>query len=96
MTVCPSHLVVKEDKVRVVRDWSNVLYQRNFVLGNPPVQHGATDEFLQVLTAGAYMGGGDLQDCFLHWLVAPTRRRYLGRRRSMSGTLGVYFFMPIG
>ena len=36
--VCPSHLITKEDKMRVARDWSNVLFPLNSVLANPPVQ----------------------------------------------------------
>ena len=42
------------------------------------------------------MAGVDLQDSFLHWLVAPSRRRYVGVRRPMSGVLGVYLFLPVG
>ena len=35
-----------------------------------------------------------MQDCFLHWLVAPSRRRYYGVRRPLSGVLGVFLFLP--
>ena len=42
------------------------------------------------------MGGVDLQDCFLHWLVAPVHRRLLGVRHPISGVLGVYLFIPFG
>ena len=54
------------------------------------------DEFLQLLTPGAYMRGIDLQDCFHQPLVAPKRRRYLRVRHPMSGILGVYLPRPFG
>ena len=54
----------------------------------------AADDFLQLLSPGACMGGIDLQNCFLRWLVAPSRRRYLGVRRPVTGVLGVYLFLP--
>ena len=38
----------------------------------------------------------DLQDSFLHWLVAAARRRSLGARRPISGRLGVYLSPPFG
>ena len=47
LCVCPSHLIAKEDKVRVVRDWSDVLYPLNSCLSNPPAQYGAMDDFLR-------------------------------------------------
>ena len=37
-----------------------------------------------------------MQDCLFHWLVAPSRRRYLGVRHPLSGVLGVYPFLPFG
>ena len=40
--------------------------------------------------------GVDLQDCFLHWLVATARRRFLEVRRPITGRLGVYLFLPFG
>ena len=94
LRVCPSHLIVVEDSVRVVRDRSNALFPSNSVLANSPVQFGATVEVLSLLAQGAYMCGIDLQDCFLHGLVAPSRRRLLGVRRPVSGTLGFYLFLP--
>ena len=53
-------------------------------------------DFLRILTPGAYMGGVDLQDCFLYWLVAPVRRRFLGVRHPLTGVLGVHLFLPFG
>ena len=66
LCVCPSHLIAKEDKVRVVHDWSNVLRHLNSCLSNPPAQYGAMGDCLQLLPPDLYMGGIDLQDCFLH------------------------------
>ena len=57
LRVRPPHLVAKEDKVRVIRDWSSALYPLNSVLSNPPVQYGAMDDFLHLLAPGAYMVG---------------------------------------
>lgn len=94
--VRPSHVIVKEDTARVAHDWSNVLYPLNSVLVNPPAHYGATDEFLSLPTPGAVMGGIDMQDCFLHWLAAPSRRRPLGVRRPATGILGAYLFLPFG
>ena len=96
LRVCLSHLALRRDKVRVVRDWPNALRPLNSVLVNPPVQYGTLGVFLRMLTPGAYVRGVDLQDCFLHWLVAPSRRSYLGVRHPMSGVLGVYLFLPVG
>ena len=66
------------------------------MLSNPPAQYGAMGDFLRVLTPGACMGGVDLQDCSLHWLVAAARRRFLGVRRPITGRLGVHLFLPFG
>ena len=96
LRVCPPHLIAKGEKSRVAHDWSCVGYPLNSVLANPPVQYSAMGDFLQTLSPGAYMGGVDFQDCFLHWLVAPARRRFLGVRHPLSGILGVYLFLPFG
>ena len=96
LRVCPSHLIVKESKNRMVHDWSCAQYPLNAMLVNPPVEYGTMDGFLELLSSGAYMGGVDLQDCFLHWLVAPIHRRLLGVRHPITGVLGVYLFLPFG
>ena len=96
LCVRPSHLTAEEDKVRAAQDWSDALYPLNSCLSNPPAQYGAMDDLLQLLTPGAFVGGIDLQDCFLRRLVAPSRRRYLGVRRPGAGVLGVYLFLPHG
>ena len=85
LRACPSHWVEKGDKVRVARDCPNELYPLNSVLDNPPVQYGAMGDFLRLLASGALVGGVDLQDWFLRWLAAPSRRRYLGVRYPASG-----------
>ena len=82
--------------MRVVGNWSNISHPPNSRLSGPPAQYVAMDDFLQMLLPGAYVGGIDLQDCFLQWLVAPSRRRYLGVRHPVTGVLGVYLFLPCG
>lgn len=63
---------------------------------NPLVKHGGVDDFFQLLPPSAFMGGVDFRGCFVHWLVAPPRRRLLGARRPVSGRLGVYPSLPFG
>ena len=82
--------------MRVGHEWSNVFYPLNACLSNPPAQFGAMGDFLKLLPPGAYIGGIDPQDCFLHWLAAPSRHRYLRVRRPVAGVLGVYLFRPFG
>ena len=96
LRVCPSHLIVKGNKNRMVHDWSCAQYPLNALLVNRPVEYGAMDGFLSLLSPGAFMGGVDLQDCFLHWPVAPAHRRFLGVRHPTTGVLGVYLFLPFG
>ena len=96
LCVCPSHLFVKGNGVRVVHYWPNSQYPLNSALANPPVEYGAMDGFLELLPPGAYMGGIDLQDYSLRWLGSPSCRRYLGVCRPVSGALGVYLFLPFG
>ena len=62
---------------REVCDRSCAQYPLNSLLANPPVRYGARGEFLSALAPGAYVVGVDPQNCFLHWLVAPSRRRCL-------------------
>ena len=92
----PSHLVVKTDKVRVVRNWPNVLFPLNSTLVNPPVDYGAMDGFRGLLRPGAFMGAIDLQGCFLRWLVSPSCRRRVGVRRPVGGIWGTFLFLPFG
>ena len=96
LCVCPSYLIAKPDKVGVVRHWSSWRYPLNSVLVNTPVMYGAMDEFLQLFSPGAYVGGIDLQDHFLRCLVSLSFRRNLGVRRPVSGVLGVYLLLPFG
>ena len=96
LNVCPSQLIIKPSKVRLVHDWSCRDYSLNSLLPNPPVDYGAIDGFLRLLRPGAFMAGLDFQDCFLHWLVRPVCRRWLGIRHPMSNRLGCYLFLPFG
>ena len=92
----PPHLIAKGDEARVARDWSCAAFPLNSMLSNPPVQYETMGDLLRILCPGAYMGGVDPQDCFLHWMVAPSRRRYLGVRHPLTGVLGVYLFLLSG
>ena len=58
LRACPSHLIVKRDKNRMVHDWSCAQCPLNAMLANPPVEYGTMDDFLCMLSPGAYMGGG--------------------------------------
>ena len=69
-----SHLIVTEDKVRVVHDWPDYQYPLNSALVNPPSQYGDIDDCLQLLSPEAFLGGAALQDCSLHWLASPSCR----------------------
>ena len=66
LRACPPHLIVKADKNRMGHDWSCAQYPLNAMLVNPPVEYGTMGDFLGMLSPGAYVGGVDLQDCFLH------------------------------
>ena len=85
---------VKEDKARVAHDWSNAVYPLNSALANPFAQYGTMDEFSSLTAPGAVLGGIELQDCYLRWLAAPSRRRLLGVRHPATGILGVCLFLP--
>ena len=86
---------VKEDKVRAPHDWLNAVCPLNSALANPFVQYGTMDESSSLTAPGAVMSGIDLQDCFLHWLAAPSRRRLLGVFHPATGFLGAYIHRPL-
>ena len=98
LSVCPSHLIIKEDKGRVGRDWSNHQYPLNSVLANPPSQYGTMDEFSQLLSPGPFMSRVDLQGCFLHWhgRRRASCRRFPRVRHPVSSPLWAYLFLPFG
>ena len=54
------------------------------------------DGFLSMLSPGALMTGLDFQDCCLHCLTSPARRRLPGVRRPATRRLGVYLSLPCG
>ena len=94
--VRPSQLIPRGEKVRVVHDWSNCRYDPNEALVDPPVTYADMDEFSQLLPPGAFMGGVGFQYCFLHWLVSPERRRFLGVRHPAASRPGAYLFLLFG
>ena len=56
LRVCPPHLIVKEDKNRMARDWSCAQYPLNTMLLNPPVEYGAMGDFLGSALPGSIYG----------------------------------------
>ena len=96
LNVCPSNLIVKTDKTRIVRDFSHHKAGINSALANRSVDYATLDLFAAPLQPRDFMAGIDFQDCFLHWLVAPEDRRLLGLRHPTSGQLGTYLFLPFG
>ena len=57
LCVCPSHLIVETDKVRVVYDWSSWRRLLDSVLVNPSVKYGTMDELRELLAPGALCVG---------------------------------------
>ena len=96
LNVCPSNLVIKPDKMRIVHDFSHQEAGINAALINRDVDYATIDRFTKPLGQYDFMAGIDFQDCFLHWLVAPQDRRLLGIRHPTSGQLGTYLFLPFG
>ena len=80
LNVCPSNLVIKTDRVRIVHDFSHPQAGINSALENRGVDYATIDRFIKPLRRHDFMAGIDFQDCFLHWLVAPEGRRLQGIR----------------
>ena len=78
LSICPSNVIVKPDRLRVVHDWSHPDCRLNALLSQPPVSYGTLDSWLSNLKPSAWMAGLDLRDCFLHWPIHPSSRRFLG------------------
>ena len=96
LRVCPSRLIVKPDKIRVGRHWSNLACGLNGLLVNPPVEFGDIDGLLGMPWPGAFVAGLEFQDCFSHWLASPAFRRSLGVRHPATRRLCVHLFLPFG
>ena len=96
LCVCPSNVVVKPGRIRVIHDWSHPDCGLNSLLPQPPVAYGSIDSFLSSLKPSAWMAGLDLKDCFFHWPIHPSCRHLLGVRHPVSGRLGSYLFLPFG
>ena len=94
--ICPSNIIAKPNRVRLVHDWSHPDCNLNALLLQPDVSYGSLDSWLSNLKPQAFMAGLDLQDCFFHWPIHPDCRRLLGVRRPVSGQLGAYLFLPFG
>ena len=64
LCICPSSLIIRNARLRVVHDWSIV--GLNIELDIPPVAFDNMDAFVAILRPGCFMAGLDIQDCFLH------------------------------
>ena len=65
--VCPSTLVIKQARMRLVHDWTRV--GLNECLEVPPVAFATLDSLLCGLRPRCHIAGLGVRDCFLHWPV---------------------------
>ena len=96
LSICPSNVVVKPGKVRLVHDWSHPECGLNQILGKKEVQYGTVDGMVEGVREGSWMGGLDFADCFHHWAVSPMVRRLLGIRWPGTEKVGTFLFLPFG
>ena len=94
LSVCPGNLILNGSRPRVVQDWTKA--GLNKLLTNPEVNYGTMDSFLRLLRPKGFMAGLDFQDCFFHWKVHHTSRKWLGVRHPVTKRLGVFLFVPFG
>ena len=94
LDVCPSTLIVRNARMRLVHDWSRAGLNDFLVL--PPVEFDTVDSWVNVLHPGVFMAGLDIRDCFLHWPVRRDSRHRLGIRHPATKRFGVYLFLPPG
>ena len=92
--ICPSTLVVKNSRMRLVHGWSRVGLNECLVV--PETSFATIDSLLNVLRPGCHIAGLDVKDCFLHWPVHASCRHRLGVRHAWTGQVGVYLFLPPG
>ena len=94
LSVCPSNLILKGSRPRVVHDWSRVGLNKHLTI--PEVNYGTMDQLVANITQGAYLAGLDFQDSFLHWPIHPSSRRKLGVRHPLTKRIGVFLYLPFG
>lgn len=94
LSVCPGNLILIGSRPRVVQDWTKA--ELNQRLTVPDVHYGRMDSFLENLRRRAYMAGLDFRDCFFHWMVHPSSRKWLGVRHPLSGRIGVFLVVLFG
>ena len=93
-SLCPSHRIIRPDKIWMVRDWSSPGYVLNGVLSKPGVDYRRNDGFLALLGPAAHVVRLDLQDTFLRRLVPRAPRRPLRVRHPVAGRFEVFMFLP--
>ena len=94
LDICPSTLIVKMERSRLVHDWTRA--GLNEFLVNPPTEYDTIDTLVSALRPNGFIAGLDIKDCFLHWPVDADSRRRLGVRHPLSNKRGVYLFLPPG
>ena len=82
LDICPTTLIVKSSRLRLVHDWTAVGLNR--CLHVPPVSFDTMDTFIRLFRPNCFMAGPDIQDCFLHWPTHNTDRRRLGVRHPVT------------
>ena len=75
-------------------DWTRAGLNSNLRI--PGVNYGTMDSFVEDIHPNAYMAGLDFKDCFFHWLIHPSSRRWLGLRHPATQQLGVFLYLPFG
>ena len=67
LDICPSTLIVKLERSRLVHDWTRA--GLNEFLVNPPTAYDTIDTLISCLRPNGFIAGLDIKDCFLHWPV---------------------------
>lgn len=96
LNISSANIIVKQEKLRIVIDWSADECPLNAAMASPETSYASIESFVAMLFPRCFVFGCDFQDCFLHWLVSATSRRYLGFRHPLHGQKGTYLFYPFG
>ena len=94
LDVCPSSLIVRNARMRLVHDWTRAGLNQHLAL--PDTSFDTVDSLINALRPNCVIAGMDIMDCFLHWPVHRDSRHRLGVRHPWTGRLGVYLFVPPG
>ena len=96
LSFAPGSLVVREDRLRYVTDWSNNDVQLNQACEDQPVDYKSYHNIINHFQLDAFFFGLDLKDCFAHWPLSPNCRRLFGFRNSHTLESGCFTFLPQG